>query len=169
MMLSIPAIGFSAYSGVGKTTLIEQLLRLYTARGLRVAVLKHDAHDFIIDQEGKDSRRFTKAGAVMTILSSDTQIAVIESRPSSFPDLLNRIHDADLILVEGYKDQGIPRIGVYRAASGKALPETPEHYAAIVTDTVFSNTDVPQFHFEEIPSLAEWILDHLSISRKETV
>ena len=59
----IPAIAIAAYSGTGKTTLIERLLPALRSRGLRVAVVKHDGHRFDIDREGKDSWRFTQAGA----------------------------------------------------------------------------------------------------------
>lgn len=158
-MSEIPAVGFSAFSGVGKTTLIEKLVRYYTEKGLRVAVIKHDAHDFEIDREGKDSWRFTHAGAVMTLLSSAARTAVIESRPAAFPDLLARIHDADLVLVEGYKTEPIPRIGLFRQASGKPLPDSPESCIAFVTDVPLTEFDVPQFSFSAVRELADWILE----------
>ena len=62
-MANIPVIGFAAFSGTGKTTLIEKIVRNLKAQGFRVAVIKHDAHKFEIDKEGKDSWRFSKAGA----------------------------------------------------------------------------------------------------------
>ena len=61
--MTVPTVGFAGYSGSGKTTLIEQLVRSLKARGLRVAVIKHDVHDFEMDREGKDSWRFSQAGA----------------------------------------------------------------------------------------------------------
>lgn len=68
-MNSIPAVAFSAWSGSGKTTLIEQLVREFKQRGLRVAVIKHDAHGFDIDREGKDTWRFQMAGADLVAIS----------------------------------------------------------------------------------------------------
>ena len=62
-MQTIPIFAFSAWSGTGKTTILEQLIPLLKQRGLRIAVLKHDAHDFEIDREGKESWRFSHAGA----------------------------------------------------------------------------------------------------------
>ena len=160
-MHPIPVLGFSAYSGVGKTTLIEKLTAYYTKKGLRVAVIKHDAHDFTIDQEGKDSWRFTHAGAVMTLLASRTKTAVIESRPASFSQLLSRVHDADLVLAEGYKEENIPRIGLFRSGSGKPLPPSSVPCIAIVTDVPLPEYEVPQFAPDAVPELAEWILEKM--------
>ena len=87
--MDIPVIGFSAYSGTGKTTLIEKLVACFKADGLRVAVIKHDAHDFEIDKEGKDSWRFAKAGADITLISSASKTAIIEQRPRSFEQNLS--------------------------------------------------------------------------------
>ena len=78
-MNPIPAIGFAAYSGTGKTTLIEKLVMTLKAQGCRIAVIKHDAHRFEIDREGKDSWRFTRAGADITLLSSPEKTAIITS------------------------------------------------------------------------------------------
>ena len=133
-MSNIPAIGFAAYSGTGKTTLLEKLVALLKADGLRVAVIKHDSHGFQMDREGKDTWRFGQAGADMTLISSPYQVAVIEYRPRSFEENLTMIHDVDLILVEGYKQEEIPRIGICRKATGKGLPGSPEDYVALVTD-----------------------------------
>ena len=80
-MKTIPIVGFAAWSGTGKTTLIEALVAHLTAQGVRVAVIKHDAHRFEIDREGKDSWRFTQAGAAISIVSSAEKTALIESRP----------------------------------------------------------------------------------------
>ena len=75
-MNTIPVIAFSAWSGTGKTTLIEKLIRELKGRGLRIAVIKHDGHSFDIDHEGKDSWRFTKAGADITMISSAEKTAI---------------------------------------------------------------------------------------------
>ena len=112
--MSIPVVGFAAYSGTGKTTLIEKLLRSLKEKGLRVAVVKHNAHDFEIDQEGKDSWRFNQAGADVMLISSTRKTALIEQRQHSLRENLSMIRDVDLILVEGYKQENIPKIGISR-------------------------------------------------------
>ena len=157
-MNHIPVIGFSAFSGTGKTTLIEQLVVSLKAKGLRVAVIKHDAHEFDIDKEGKDSWRFARAGADMTLISSATKTAVIEYRPRTFRENLSMIHNVDLILVEGYKQEDIPRIGLYRAATGKGLPAPAEEYAALATDDPsVAAPGVPCFGLDDIAGLTEFI------------
>lgn len=159
--MSIPAIGFSAYSGTGKTTLIEKLIPELKTRGLRIAVIKHDAHHFEIDREGKDSWRFAQAGADTVILSSAQQTAIIEKRSHSLEELLCRIRDADLVLVEGYRDADIPRIGVCRAATGAGFMDDISHFAAIVTDVPVSDSPVPCFGLEEIKEIADFICNKI--------
>ena len=75
--MSIPVFAFAACPGTGKTTLIEKIVRELTARGLRVGVIKHDGHDFEIDREGKDSWRFTQAGAKVSVIASAEKTAAI--------------------------------------------------------------------------------------------
>ena len=84
--MNTPMIGFAAYSGTGKTTLLEKVIVNLKARGLRLGVLKHDAHDFDIDHEGKDSWRFQKAGADITLIASATKMALVEQRPRTFEE-----------------------------------------------------------------------------------
>jgi molybdopterin-guanine dinucleotide biosynthesis protein MobB len=81
--MDIPVYSFIAKSGTGKTTLIEKLIPELKSRGLRVAVMKHDAHEFDVDKPGKDSWRMTRAGADVTVIASATHAAVMENRPVS--------------------------------------------------------------------------------------
>lgn len=157
-MNTIPVIGFAAYSGTGKTTLIEKILRILKAQGYRVAVMKHDAHGFEMDREGKDSWRFSQAGADIMLLSSAEKTAIIEERPRSFSQNLSMIHDVDLILVEGYKQEQIPRIGISRKATGKGLPHPITEYIAIATDdeTITSDT-IPVFSLDDAEKIAGFI------------
>lgn len=72
-----PTVAFVAPSGTGKTTLVEAVIGVLRARGRRVGALKHDAHDFTIDHPGKDSHRFTRAGAATCIIASASQVAIV--------------------------------------------------------------------------------------------
>lgn len=157
--MSIPVIGFAAWSGTGKTTLIEKLVRLLKSQGYRVAVVKHDAHRFEIDKEGKDSWRFSQAGADMTLISSAEKTAIIEQRPRTFEENLAMLHDVDVILVEGYKQEDIPRIGISRKATGKGFPHPLESYVAVVTDEEIPNSPVPVFGLEDTEKIGEFIKD----------
>lgn len=157
-METIPVIGFAAFSGTGKTTLIEKLVRNLKAQGYRIAVIKHDAHKFEIDKEGKDSWRFSQAGADMTLISSAAKTAIIEQRERTFEQNLSMIHDVDLILVEGYKQEHIPKIGICRKATGKGLPHPVEQYIAVVTDDeTLRNGKVPAFSLDDIQGISEFI------------
>ena len=84
----IPTLAFAAYSGTGKTTLIEKVIQNLKHHGLRIAVIKHDGHRFEIDHEGKDSWRFSEAGADISIISSAEQTAVVEKRSLSFAQIV---------------------------------------------------------------------------------
>ena len=148
-MQRIPVIAFAGYSDSGKTTLIEKLVLLLKADGLRVAVIKHDSHEFEIDHKGKDSWRFSKAGANITIVSASMKTAYIEQRERTLRQNLEVIRDVDLILVEGYKNEDLPQIGISRKENGKGLPKEPGHYVALVTDEIYANVSVPVFSLDE--------------------
>lgn len=158
-MEQTPVIGFAAWSGTGKTTLIEKLVVSLKAQGLRLAVVKHDAHNFEIDKEGKDTWRFAQAGADMTLISSASKTAVVEYRPRTFRENLSMIHDVDLILVEGYKQEDIPRIGISRKATGKGLTAPAGDFIAVVTDddAIIQASPVPCFALDDVSGLTEFI------------
>ena len=140
-MKNIPIYSVVAYSGTGKTTLLEKLIAELKSRGLRVAVIKHDAHEFDIDHEGKDSWRFTRAGADVTVVASESKAAIMENRPVTLESLLGKITDVDVILTEGYKSGKWPKIAVMRSATGKPLPIPAEECFAIVTDVDADDDD----------------------------
>lgn len=132
--MSIPVFSFVAFSGTGKTTFLEKLIPELKARGLRVAVYKHDAHEFEIDKKGKDSWRFTAAGADVTVISSNTKAAVMENRYVSPEELVAGLHDVDIIITEGYKAGPWPKIAMRRRESGNDFPIPPEECIAVITD-----------------------------------
>lgn len=156
MQQDIPFVAFAAYSGTGKTTLIEKLVRHFQQTGLRPAVVKHDGHGFEIDHVGKDTWRFAKAGAAVTVISSAAQSAYIERRPLSLAQVLAMLHDVDIILIEGYKNEDLPQIGIARQATGKGFPAEPSRFLAVVSDFKVS-CDVPQFGLEDIDEIAAFI------------
>ena len=93
----IPVIGFAAYSGTGKTTVMEKVIAELTARGLRVGTVKHDGHGFEIDRPGRDSFRHAQAGARTVVITSPGRTAVLEQRGDTLTGCLERIRDADVI------------------------------------------------------------------------
>ena len=168
----VPVIAFSAWSGTGKTTIIEQVIARLKQLGFRVAVIKHDAHDFEIDKEGKDSWRFSKAGADITVINSTNKTALIEQRSLAMSDIISLIHDVDLILVEGYNNENLPKIGISRSSagkeasheasnshrnSGKGFRHPLDRYIAIITDEKF-DTSLPAFALDDIEDITGFIL-----------
>ena len=158
------ALAFTARSGTGKTTLVEALITELTRRGRRVGAMKHDAHRFSIDRPGKDSARFTAAGAEVMVLVSDDTVAVVRqtAEPADPFDLL-KTHFAglDLVLVEGYKTSDLEKIEVHRAKTGQPLlgrgPEGDDpHLIAVASDTPLS-LDVPVLDLNDIVEIADFV------------
>ena len=115
---SLPIVGFVAYSGTGKTTLIEQLIIFLTERSYKVSVIKHTHHHFDIDKPGKDSYRHREAGASEVLMLSDQRwVLMHELRQSPEPTIeqqLSMLSPCDLVIVEGFKDAKIPKIELWR-------------------------------------------------------
>lgn len=155
--------GIAGFSGSGKTTLIERVLPQLAARGLMVAVIKHTHHDFDIDRPGKDSWRAREAGAVAVLLSSDHRTAVLTEHrdtPPALNDLLTQLPPCDLVLVEGYKRETIPKLEVHREETGKPwlFPDDP-HILAVASDVAAPN-DFPRIDLDAIPLISDFILNH---------
>ena len=115
---SLPVVGFVAYSGTGKTTLIEQLIAFLTERAYKVSVIKHTHHHFDIDKPGKDSYRHRESGASEVLMVSDQRwVLMHELRQSAEPTMeeqLCKLSPCDLVIVEGFKDARIPKIELWR-------------------------------------------------------
>lgn len=158
-----PAVAFSAFSGTGKTTLIERLIPAIMARGLSLGVMKHDAHRFEIDKPGKDSYRFSRAGALITAIGSPEMTAFVERRPLSPREIIARMRGVDLVLIEGYSGFGCPAIGLERMATGKGLRGDANSFAAIVTDGE-TWPGIPCFGYDDIEVLTDFILDLCEIN-----
>src|SRR5258706_2478923 len=127
-------IGFIGYSNTGKTTLIEKLVPLFTARGLRVAAIKHAHHGFDMDRPGKDSYRYREAGAGQVLITTGQRWALLTETPAvpaPLEHLLAVLAPCDLVIVEGFKSEGeIPRIEVRRANTSQ--PPIFSHNANMV-------------------------------------
>jgi molybdopterin-guanine dinucleotide biosynthesis protein MobB len=138
----LPIIGFCAYSGIGKTTLLTKLISLLTTEGIRVGVVKHAHHDFDIDHPGKDSYELRHAGASQMLVASRRRTALIVEhknplREPKLADVLTnlRLEDLDLVLVEGFKQEAIPKIELHRSGMNRPLlfPSDP-NVVAIACD-----------------------------------
>jgi len=162
-----PVITFVGLSGTGKTTYLERLIPRLKARGLRLALVKHDAHRFEMDRPGKDTWRFAQAGADIVAISSAAQAAVLErpERELSLDELISRLPPADLILTEGYKAEDNPKIELHRRVLSRPLLAPPEQLLAVVTDEPLS-VPVPQLSFDDLEGCVEVILDYCAAWRQ---
>jgi len=162
-----PAVAFVARSGTGKTTLVESLIGEMRRRGFRVGALKHDAHRFEIDRPGKDSARFTAAGAEVMVLVSDDTVAMVKkpARPVSLKQVLGEcFSDLDLVLVEGYKTSNLPKIEIHRHELNQSLlcrgEYSDPHLLAVASDRPAAGPkelDVPVLDLNDPAAIAEII------------
>lgn len=152
-----PVFSFTAFSGTGKTTFIEKLVPLLKQAGLKVGVIKHDAHDFEVDHPGKDTWRFTQAGADKVSIGSRTHFALMVQREMDFEEITALMEDMDIIISEGYRAPGARFIGVYRAASGNQPALPAERLFAAVTDAPLEAPAL-QFPLEDPQVLANYLI-----------
>lgn len=158
-------IGLAGWSGSGKTTLLIKLIPMLTARGLKVATLKHAHHAFDVDVPGKDSYEHRKAGASEVIVSSARRWAQVHElageSEASLGELLRRFSPSDLILVEGFKNDPHPKLEVFRDAAGRP-PLHPEdrRIVAVASDRTFPNAKVPVVHLDDVAAIAGLVLTH---------
>ena len=160
--------GIAGYSGSGKTTLIERLVPLFTAGGLRVSLIKHAHHSFDVDQPGKDSYRHRHAGCSEVLVASSVRWALMhELRGAPEPalqELIKCISPCDLLLVEGFKREPIPKLEVYRSTLGEPLLSPQDtHIVAIAVDQRIE-TRLPQFSLDDVAAIAAFIRTHVALA-----
>lgn len=124
----LPLLGFAAYSGTGKTTLLTKLIPLLTKKGYRIGVIKHTHHNIDIDKPGKDSFVLRESGASQIVVSSRNRTAIIIEQPHKKKEpllsdaLANLQTDTlDFVLVEGFKHADFHKIELHREALDKPL------------------------------------------------
>lgn len=159
-----PVISFvAAQSGSGKTTLLEKVVGRLKADGIRLAVIKHDAHQFDIDKPGKDTWRMAKAGADIVAISSPAKLAVIEKveTEKSLDDLIAMISDVDLILTEGFKQGNKPKIEVFRSEVCKELICPPNELLAVASDIQW-DIGVPCYRIDDVEGIVTAVKQYIA-------
>ena len=161
--------GFAGYSGSGKTTLIEQLIPLFTQRGISVSLVKHAHHTFDIDRPGKDSYRHRAAGCTEVLVTSSRRWALIhELRGAAEPALsehVKHMSPCDLLLVEGFKREPIPKLEVFRAQVGEPLIHPHDENIVAIASDARMNTRLPQFDLNAPGPIAEFVMRHVGLMR----
>ncbi len=164
----VPVYSFIAWSGTGKTTYLERLIAALKAKGLRIAAVKHDAHRFELDREGKDSRRFADAGADVVAIADGGKCAVMEYRPVKLSELLARLPDVDLVLVEGWHEEAGNPILLHRAAAGQPPKLPPADCFAVVSDVPLDSGGRPCFPLNDPAPLADYLLAQIEAAGHRT-
>ncbi|EOX4800698.1 bifunctional molybdopterin-guanine dinucleotide biosynthesis adaptor protein MobB/molybdopterin molybdotransferase MoeA [Vibrio alginolyticus] len=165
--LNIPILGFAAYSGTGKTTLLEALLPKLTEAGLRIGMLKHAHHNFDVDKPGKDSYRLRKAGASQMLIASRNRFALMTETPEAeaeFEFLLTRFDEdmLDVVLVEGCKNIAFPKIELHREEVGKPwLYPNDENIIAIASDGGELDSELPQMNINDLEAIAQFVIQYV--------
>jgi len=161
----VPVVSVVAKSGTGKTTLLEKLIGILKRKGYRVGAIKHDAHRFDIDREGKDSWRLTQAGADTMVISSPAKLAMVKQHTAATEpkpaDILEAYFgDVDIVLTEGFKKNSFPKIEVHRKERSGALlcrGETWDPALLAVASNESLEIDVPVFDIDDADAIAEFI------------
>jgi molybdopterin-guanine dinucleotide biosynthesis protein B len=160
-------IGVIGYSNTGKTTLIEKLIPLFAARGLRVSALKHAHHGFDVDRPGKDSYRYREAGAGQVLIATTQRWALLTETPNDSAPLevlLAQLAPCDLVIVEGFRSEGhIPRIEVRRRTNTEPplFPHDPNVIAVAADHAV--DTELPVLDLNDAAKIAEFIAQQLEL------
>ncbi|HET8701531.1 MAG TPA: molybdopterin-guanine dinucleotide biosynthesis protein B [Nitrococcus sp.] len=165
-----PIVGFAAWSGTGKTTLLRRIIPRLCKQGVRLAVIKHAHHGFEIDIPGKDSYEVRHAGASQVLVTSARRRALIMERALEYdPCLEEEIEyldqeSIDLILVEGFRHARLPKIELRRRREqpGTGTPLAPEDPCIIAIATDFPeipDRTLPVFDLNDIESIVQFILN----------
>jgi len=153
-----PCISIVGKSNAGKTTFLEKLIPELKQRGYRVGTIKHDVHGFEVDREGKDSWRHKQAGAATVAISAPRKVAVIRDvvvEKTLHSLLVEYFQDRDIVLTEGYKKEGMPKVEIYRhTVHAKPLCRKGDNLVAIVSDTPL-DLGVPHFELDDIGGVAD--------------
>jgi molybdopterin-guanine dinucleotide biosynthesis protein B len=157
-----PILCFVGRSNSGKTTLIERLIPALVQQGYRLATIKHAGHGFNLDTEGKDSWRHKRAGAGTVIVTAKGSLAMFTDvdEEVKVEELRERYvsSETDLIIAEGWKSEGYPKVEVVRDHVGE-VEVSPEGLLALVSNKPLDGVPqgIPVLDPDDITGLAALI------------
>ena len=155
-----PVVAVSGVKNSGKTQLIVDMMPYFTAAGVRVAVIKHDGHQFTPDIPGTDTGKHLQAGACGTAIFDGEKYKLVRRVPVDERDLLPLFPEADLILLEGFKHSCWPKLELVRAGNSTEPVCDPDTLLALVTDLPLAVPEVPKIAFGDAAAAAGVILDY---------
>ena len=142
---------------------IEKLIPLLKQRGIQTGLIKHSHHNVDIDKPGKDSHRLRLAGATPTVVVCDERWAfmVETAQPTEFSTILALFEGfaVDVILVEGFKHEALPKIQLHRQHLAKPLPEEDSFTLATATDYPLARQNCLDINRPE--QIADFIISYL--------
>jgi molybdopterin-guanine dinucleotide biosynthesis protein B len=164
--------GISGWKNSGKTGLAVRLVEEFTRRGYRISTIKHAHHDFDIDKVGADSYRHRQAGATEVVIVSGTRFAIMHelrgAPEPSFEEILARIGPCDLVLIEGYKREPVPKIEARRleAANREPLAPNDPFIMAIAADHPVADTTLPVFDLDDTNAIADFVTEVTGLPKR---
>jgi molybdopterin-guanine dinucleotide biosynthesis protein B len=158
----IPIVSIVGKSNSGKTTLIVKLVKELKLRGYKVATIKHSHHHLELDTKGKDSWLHTQAGADAVVISSHNMLGIMQQLSNELPltEIIDTyLHTMDIIIVEGYKSEAVPKIEVFRTeVCDELVCKNDRHLIAVIGDKK-PEIGVPFFHIDDTPSaIADFVI-----------
>lgn len=164
----VPLLGFAAFSGTGKTTLLEQLIPSLSKLGFNIAVVKHSHHDIEMDKPGKDSYRLRKAGVSQLLLAGTTRSILFNEydiqQDKKLIEQLNllSLKGLDLVLVEGYRDEAFAKIELHRGELNKALLfKTDQSIIAVACDQKIETGSLPLLDLNDIEQITHFVVSQI--------
>ncbi|MGD2053805.1 MAG: molybdopterin-guanine dinucleotide biosynthesis protein MobB [Gammaproteobacteria bacterium] len=165
----VPVLGFAAYSGTGKTTLLVKLIPLLKDAGIRVALIKHAHHDFDIDIPGKDSYELRKVGANQVLVASARRRALIREMATEAEPQLEELvseldlKEVDLVLVEGFRHVAFPKIELHRPSLNRDLifVDDPD-VIAVASDQAIDTSRLPLLDINQPEEIVRFIEDWIN-------
>ena len=163
-------LGIAGWKNSGKTTLVCALVRELSARGYVVSTIKRAHHNVSVDHPGKDSFKHRQSGAVEVLVTSDKRWALMHEHPhpirKNLSSMIAKLSPADLVIVEGFKSEPIPKIEVKLGQSkGEPLAPRDDCIIALASDQSMENYPVPVFDINDIQSLSNFVVSHLELRK----